>query len=255
VIPLADYDDDYALFVYTQIDDHDARDVLTGTYFVTRTDGDGTTPTTYAQVDTKKGQLLDSAHRAFMISSAWFLVTNVMFTALPRTAAAQAYRSYLGFDIARQEGLHPVASEPKDYDAKGVAAPACAACHTTLDPLTYPFRNYNGLGKGGKGAYIKSRIEKLFVDEAPNISSIPENGTILDKPVGTLVEWAKVAAESDELASATVMDYWLLAFGAPPTPKQTSDFQATWKTFRGDDGYSVSRMLHHLIHTEAYGDP
>jgi hypothetical protein len=53
--------------------------------------------------------------------------------------------SYLGLDIAKQEGLYSVASEPQDYDAKGVTAKECAACHATLDPLTYPFRNYNGI--------------------------------------------------------------------------------------------------------------
>ena len=252
VIPLADYDDDYALFVYTQIDDHDAREVLTASYFVARSDGP---PTTYARVDDKQGQILEPGRRAGMITSAWFLVSNVMFTPLARTAAAQAYRAHLGFDIARQEGLHPVAGEPKDHDAKGVGAPACAACHSTLDPLTYPFRNYNGLGKGGRGAYIDDRIEKHYADEAPDITSIPEAGSVLGQPVSNLVEWAQVGAESDAFAAATVMDYWMLAFGAPPTPRQASDFQTLWKTFKTEDAYSVARLLHHLIHTEAYGAP
>jgi hypothetical protein len=256
VIPLADYDDDYALFVYTQIDDHDAREALSANFFVTRTPASDGSPTTYTRVDgKKKGQAVDLQHREGMLTTAWFLVSNVMFTALPRTAAAQAYRSYLGFEIARQEGLHPISSEPKDYDEKGVGAPVCASCHSTLDPMTYPFRNYNGLGNGGQGRYIPNRIEKFFADQAPDITKIPESGAILGKPVNDLAGWVQVAIASDEFATATVHDYWVLTFGADPTPKQSADYGALWKSFESDDNYSVARMLHRLIHTEAYGEP
>ena len=54
------------------------------------------------------GQPLDVEHRAGMITTQWFLVINTMLSDLPRTTAAQAYRSYLGEDIARQEGIWPV---------------------------------------------------------------------------------------------------------------------------------------------------
>ena len=76
-------------------------------------------------------------------------MSNTMFTSIPRTTAAQAYRAFLGYDIAKLEGLWPVAGEPADYDNKGVGAPACAGCHATLDPLTYPFSRYEGIGGGG----------------------------------------------------------------------------------------------------------
>lgn len=42
-VPLGDYEDDYNLFVYTQLDGRDAREVLTADYFVARDD----TATTY----------------------------------------------------------------------------------------------------------------------------------------------------------------------------------------------------------------
>ena len=82
-----------------------------------------------------------------MITTAWFFVINTMFTAVPRTTAAQAYRSYLGYDIARSEGLiEPPAGTPLiDYDQKGVTEEECAVCHRTLDPLSYAFTRYKGL--------------------------------------------------------------------------------------------------------------
>jgi hypothetical protein len=108
-VPLADYEDDFALFVYTQLDDRDARDLLRAKYFVSATK---TLPTQYAPFDRTtiedavirpgRGtfQTIDAKERAGMITMRWFRVVNTMFTPVPRTTAAQAYRAYLGLDIA-----------------------------------------------------------------------------------------------------------------------------------------------------------
>src|SRR5215813_3607398 len=143
--------------------------------------------------------------RAGMLTTGWNLVYNVMFTALPRTAAAQAYRAFLGRDIAHLEGLNAVAGEPKDYDGRGVTQTACTICHSTLDPLSYPFKNYNGL-TSPLGEYDPNRITRNFSDLAPNITQMPETGYVLGQPVQDLMQWAQVAANSKEFASATVMD-------------------------------------------------
>jgi hypothetical protein len=71
--------------------------------------------------------------RAGMLTSYWFLVFNDMFTALPRTAAAQSYRAYLGYEIAQQQALFPVNDEPVDYDLKGVTQAECA--HPSWKPV------------------------------------------------------------------------------------------------------------------------
>lgn len=252
-IPLGDYYDDYALFVYTQMDDHDARDVLTADYYVTRRRN----PTRYeiaGPSDPIGDQDVDREHRAGMLTMRWNLVLNVMFTAVPRTAAAQAMRSYLGFDIARLEGLQPVANEPQDYDDKGVQAEACAVCHSTLDPATYPFKNYQGL-TGRIGSYDPDRIRDDFRNEGARILEMPENGVLMGQPVANLVEWAQVAANSDAFAKATVDDYWKLTMGHHATPEELEEFTTLWRAFRERYDYRVERMLHALIETEAYGVP
>lgn len=255
IIPLADYDPDYALFVYSQIDGADARIALTADFFVLRVPPSASNPVSrYIAVDDLDGQSVTKSRRAGLITSAWFLVSNVMFTALPRTAAAQFYRAYLGHDIAREEGLHPIPNEPKDHDAKGVAQAACAGCHSTLDPLSYPFRNYNGLGAGGRGTYIPDRIEKFFASEAPNITNIPEAGALLGAPQATLVDMTRAAADSDDFAVATVRDYWMLTVGAEPTPEQYDAFAALVASFKAN-GWSVAHMLHELVQLEAYAAP
>lgn len=252
-IPLADYFDDYALFVYTQIDDHDARDVLLADYFVVRRRA----PTRYeiARPNDPIGQQgVVQDRRAGMLTTRWNLVLNVMFTALPRTAAAQAYRSYLGLDIARLEGLMPIGSEPEDYDDKGVAAEACAVCHSTLDPLSYPFKNYQGL-TGNIGTYEADRIRRNFRSEGPRILEMPETGAVLGQPVEDLRGWAEIAANSSEFAAATVLDYWRLTMGRDPQASEQSEFQKLWRDLMTRHRYSVERMLHDLIETEAYGVP
>lgn len=248
----ADYEQDYQLFVYTQIDGHDARDVLLGQYFVVSA-GDA-----YQRVDELAGQSVPVERRAGMLTTLWFLLFNSMFTALPRSAAAQAYRAYLGYDIARQQGLFPVDDEPVDYDRKGVAQADCAVCHSTLDPLTYPFRNYDGISgevdTALLGRYVPDRLETLYEPLIPGVSATPERGVIFGQPVDTLREWVEVAANSDEFARATVSDYWSLLLGEAPTPEQSDEFEALWRSLRSDS-YSIDALLHRLIDSEAYGVP
>ncbi len=251
-IPLADYYDDYALFAYTQTDDHDAREILTADFFVRRT----TNPTRYTKVQDLPGsQKVDRAHRAGNMTTAWALTYFVMFTALPRNAASQMYRGYLGLDIAKQEGLFSVANEPQDYDAKGVQARECAACHATLDPLTYPFRNYNGISSPMyETQYVPNRLELGF-NTTPRITQTPERGVIFGQPVNNLREWATVATDSDAFAISTATDYWKLLVGHPPKPDENTEFVATWKRFRGEHQYRVQKLLQDIVKTEAYGAP
>jgi hypothetical protein len=258
--PLDDdtYVDDYKLFVYTQIDGHDARDALLARYFVTHGG-----PVDYERVDELPGrQGVPPERRAGMLTTRWFLLFNNMFTALPRTAAAQAYRAYLGYDIAKQEGLYPVVDEPVDYDLKGLKAPACVVCHSTLDPLTYPFRNYDGVSLDNLdfdqlsfGRYIPNRLETIYEPLIVGVSATPERGVIFGQPVDDLSSWAEVAANSDAFAIATVRDYWGVMVGDGPTPEQAADFERLWRAFRGTRAYSVEAMLHDLIDTEVYGVP
>ncbi|MBV1861755.1 MAG: DUF1588 domain-containing protein, partial [Nannocystaceae bacterium] len=180
------------------------------------------------------------------------------FTAIPRTTAAQAYRSYLGTDIAKLEGLiEPPGSETLiDYDDKGVTDETCAGCHRTLDPLSYPFSRYNGIGgAGGSGDYNANRLAAFADTTQPNVDDTPEAGWILGEPVVDLVQWAQVAANSDAFATATVMDYWVLLVGERPNPLETETFVALGNDLATVHDYDVEAMLHDLIDTEAYSVP
>jgi hypothetical protein len=300
-ITLADYEDDYNLFVYINTDDRDVRDLLTAKYHAVR-QPDGA----LVRVDRTPGedilaresednedvaQLVPQDRRAGMLTTRWFLTKNTMFTPVPRTTAAQAYRAYLGYDIAKLEGLQPVAGEPVDYDRKGVTAELCAVCHSTLDPLSYPFSRYDGIGGGDEGIgeadsfngeagegdgeelsdpedeinpdgtvngtfanYVPGRLERFVQEAGPQIVETPEAGLLFGQPVANLVEWAAVAANSEPFARKVVLDYWRLLVGEDPQPGE-AEFETLVQRLSSEHEYRVERMLRDLIATEAYGAP
>jgi len=252
-VPLGDYDDDYRLFVYTQIDDQDARDVITADYYVNVSGN----PPAYTRVAARPEQTTQPDRRAGMLTTRYFSVVNTMFTAVPRTTAAQAYRAYLGLDISRSEGLIPPDNAVLvDYDDKGITEPECAVCHTTLDPLTYPFSRYHGIFGGGTANYDVNRMN--FFDpasEGARVRELPEAGHLFGEPVADLLEWADVAANSEQFARAIVTEYWVYFLGHKPTVAEAEEFESVWRAFMNEHEYRVERMLLSLIGTEAYGVP
>lgn len=284
-ITLADYEDDYNLFVYINTDDRDVRDLLTAKYYAIRQPDAALVRVDRTPVEDilaresedneDVAQLVPQDRRAGMLTTRWFLAKNTMFTPVPRTTAAQAYRAYLGYDIAKLEGLQPVAGEPVDYDRKGVAAEQCAVCHSTLDPLSYPFSRYDGIGGGDEeeisdpdmefnadgtvngtfGNYVPGRLERFVRQEGPQIVETPEAGLLFGQPVADLVEWAEVAANSEPFARKVVLDYWRLLVGEDPQPGDEAEFATLVQRLSSQHEFRVERMLRDLIATEAYGAP
>lgn len=258
-VPLADYFFDYDLFTYINSGDRDVRDLLLAQYFVKRVSDTPPTLRVMSEEELKAmpmgtGQNVEPDKRVGMITTRWFSTVNTMFTAIPRTTAAQAYRAYLGFDIAHMEGLHPVEGEPKDYDHKGVTAPTCAFCHSTLDPMSYPFTRYNGIFANN---YLPNRLVHFTRTDTPDVVKAPEQGEIFGHKVSDLLEFGKVAANSQEFARKVVFDYWKLLIGREPDAADQREYGSLWRGLMDPNksNYRVEKMLHALILTEAYGKP
>jgi hypothetical protein len=259
-VPLGDYDDDYNLFTWANTDDHDVRDLLLAQYFVKRTSNDPVKLERISEDElaarprgTKQPVPVDK--RAGMITTRWFAAVHTMFTSIPRTTAAQAYRAYLGFDIAKMQGLNTVPHEPADYDSKGVGAPQCAVCHATLDPLSYPFSRYNGISGGY--SYDANRLKDYVRVDGPKVAEAPPSGVILGQPVADLRQWADVAANSDPFVMKVTGDYWKLLIGRDPDANDQPEFTRLWRGLKSPTTYNyrVERMLHDLVLTNAYGRP
>jgi len=244
------YRDDFRLFVYTQLDDHDARDLLRADYTVDYVDGD--------YVRAMGRQAVEQDRRAGLLTTTWFLSSNTMGQAIPRVTAAQAYRAYLGFDLSDPAGVFPVEGEPRDYDAKGVDDAECAVCHSTLDPLAYMFSRYRGSaepsGRRARG-YDPDRLLDYVEIDGPFVAQAPEQGALFGQPVRDLVAWGELASETDAFARTIALDYWALLVGHPPRPDELAEFERLWRRLGSEHAWRVEPMLHDLIDTEAYGVP
>jgi hypothetical protein len=226
------------------------------------------------------GNLMQTDKRVGLITSFWNLGFYLNYTGIARVLVAQAFLAYAGITLSEMEGLNPPAvadSKFKDYDGKGVSRPECAVCHTTVDALAYPFRNYNGLtgttqvlaGQNATGVSLDSlgdetnltplsyslpRMESLN-QIYPGIRDTPETGYIFGQKVESLQDWAEVLVNSDQFAANTVRDYWRVLVGHNPRPEEAKEFQKLWRDFKDVHDFNVEKMLHDLIKTEAYGVP
>jgi hypothetical protein len=255
---LGDYRYDYRLWRYLLTGDRDMRELLTAQYHVeedavgelVRVEGPIAQPDPTALAG---GQPLAPERRAGLLTTQWFLALNTMFSGLPRTTAAQAYRSFLGADLANSDGIRPVPGEPVDIDDKGVDGAVCAQCHSTLDPLAYAFAKYAGIDDGyagAFGAYDPTRVDRYL----PGWSDTAQQSWLLGRPVADLVEWANVAAASDEFKRNMADMFFQHALSRAPSPDEAAEFAALWQSLP-DDGYSAWRLIHRLVDTTAFGVP
>jgi hypothetical protein len=259
VITVADYDWDYRLWQYVLTGDRDAREMLTAQYHVDRDESgalavvEGVIPSPPQRF--AGGQPIEPEHRAGMLTTQWNLFLNTMFSAVPRVTAGHAYRAFLGLDLSLQQGIDPVHGEPLDLDAKGVDAPACAQCHSTLDPLAYAFAEYEGFDMTNApslviGTYRPDRPASRI----PGWEEASPDSIVLGQKVGSLVEMARVMADSPEFMRNLANTFFVYAVGHEPQPDELAEFDAVW-TSLPEDGYSANRLLHRLIDTDAFGVP
>lgn len=257
-VVLADYHWDYRLWRYLMSDDRDTRALLTAQYHVVEDPQTGALTPVEGVIPTPDptaidgGQPLVPERRAGMLTTQWFLMSNTMFSELPRTTAAQAYRAYLGMDISKHEGISPVAGEPSDIDDKGVDAPACAQCHSTLDPLAYAFAYYNGIVLEGMktGIYVEERPSTLI----PAWADAPRTSVLLGQPVSDVVQWGATAAGSPAFRRSMALMLFEHALGRGPMPDEHDDLDELARSMP-DDGHSANRLIHRLVDTAAFGTP
>lgn len=259
VITVADYDWDYRLWQWTLTGDRDAREMLTAQYHVGLDEGGDFVrlegiiedpPMRFAG-----GQPIEPEHRAGLLTTQWNLFLNTMFSAVPRVTAGHAYRAFLGLDLSLQQGIDPVHGEPLDLDAKGVDAPACAQCHSTLDPIAYAFAAYEGFDMTNApslviGTYRPDRPAARI----PGWEEAPPDFIVLGQKVSSLVEMARVMADSPEFSRNLAHMFFVHATGHEPLPEELDELDAIW-TALPEDGYSANRLLHRLIDTDAFGTP
>ncbi|SMF68730.1 DUF1585 domain-containing protein [Pseudobacteriovorax antillogorgiicola] len=253
-VVIGDYRWDYWLYSYVMTGDRDARELLSATYHIDGRTGEKIEgnvrreegATLGERIVIAGGQPLAANRRAGMMTTQWFISNFTMFAELPRNTASQVYRAYLGLDIAKGEGLTPVPGEPRDVDNKNIAQPACAVCHSTLDPLAYAYSTYNGIDP--VNAFLFNSIGTYNAGRQPWES----DGAIFGQPVNDLLEWAEVARNSDAFKKNLVKDIFHYALSRDPFAHEADEFKALWEGLP-EDAYSVNKMIHKFVDTKAFG--
>jgi len=249
---------DLRLFVWATSGGRDAGDLLAADYLVVEEPaGSGLLAAIDAPRDAGEeyAQPLSAEHRYGLITTRYSLAMRVMFSPVPRNLAAHYYRELLGLDLARSEGLYPVDEAggayawdaPADVDDKGVWQEGCAGCHSTLDPLAYPWVRYNGIDLSGDttAAWIEGRGAEILPTT---------DGWLLGAPVGGPEAWVAAAVASDAFARRVVELFWTYLLQRAPYSCEREVFDDLWRDLR-DGGRDVEAMLHALVATEAYGRP
>ncbi len=252
-VVIADYRYDYRLFSYIMSGDRDARELLSAQYHIdvngNKVDG-VIAREEAAQIGQRivigGGQPLAVNRRAGMMTTQWFLAFYTMFSVLPRNTASQVYREYLGMDIAKGEGLMPVANEPKDVDNRKVGQPACAVCHSTLDPLAYSFSTYVGIET------VQAFLFNSNGTYRANRSTYEAQGQIMGQPVPDLLAWAEKARNSEAFKKNIAHMMFSQALSREPMAHEKAEFDALWQNL-ATDAYSVNKMLHRFVDTLAFG--
>nr|WP_255216726.1 DUF1585 domain-containing protein [Pseudenhygromyxa sp. WMMC2535] len=154
-------------------------------------------------------------------------------------------------DISKSEGILPVEGEPLDIDDKGVAAPACAQCHATLDPLSYAFSYYYGIELPVKnGLYDEDRPSDLLDTWDPEV----QQSSLLGQEIASVVEWGQVASESLYFRRAMTNMLFEHALGREALPGEFEELGELIDSMIAD-GYSANRMIHRIVDTDAFGVP
>ena len=253
-VVIGDFRWDYWLYSYIMTGDRDARELLSATYFIDGRTGEKIEgnvpreegPTLGERIVIAGGQPLAANRRAGMMTTQWFISNFTMFAELPRNTASQVYRAYLGLDIAKGEGLMPVPGEPRDVDNKNIAQPACAVCHSTLDPLAYAFSTYTGIDP--IQAFLFNTIGTYDGGRQP----WEADGAVLGQPVNDLMQWAEIARNSDAFKKNIVKTIFHHALSRDPFAHEQEEFKALWEGLPME-GYSVNKMIHRFIDTKAFG--
>ena len=256
--PLGNFEWDLRLFAYATSGDRDAGDLLAASYVVVEEPANSGV---FVAVDDPRNegeeysQPLSAEHRFGLVTTRYSLAMRVMFSDVPRNLASHYYRELLGFDISLSEGLYPIDEQPgayhyaapADVDDKGVWQEECAGCHTTLDPLAYPWARYNGIDLTGDttGTWIEERAADILPTT---------EGWILGERVSGPEEWVAVAIASDAFAEQTTLLFWEYLLQREPFSCEEETFEELWVGLR-DNGRNVESMLHELVLTEAYGRP
>lgn len=121
------------------------------------------------------------------------------------------------------------------------ADPACAGCHTLMDPIGFGFEHYDAIGawRGADGAFPVDATGELFgTDDA-------------DGAFDGVVELAQRLAPSREVRRCMTKQWFRYALGRSEREEDTASIDAAFRWFEGT-GFDVRELIVALTTTDAF---
>jgi hypothetical protein len=131
-------------------------------------------------------------------------------------------------------------STARERFAQHSANPACAGCHSLMDPLGFGFENYDALGR------FRSEENGLAIDASGELTL-----TDVDGPFSGVVELAGKLAQSQEAHDCYVKQWFRFAYGRGETTGDACSLATLGAQFSLTQG-NIKELLVALTQTDAF---
>jgi hypothetical protein len=119
--------------------------------------------------------------------------------------------------------------------------PTCAGCHMMMDPMGFPFENFDAVGR------FRTLDHGLPVDASGEFPL--SDGTLL--PVADATEFAIAASTSDLVARCMLRKYYSYAMGYKERDVDAAAIEALYESFRAS-GFKLRDLILNLATHEAF---
>jgi hypothetical protein len=120
--------------------------------------------------------------------------------------------------------------------------PACAGCHTLIDPLGLPFESYDTLGR-----FRTTTAAGEPIDVSGEVSATEHS----DGPVAHALELTQRLAESPDVAACVTRSFFASAVGRPPSGRDGCSVDGAALAFERSDR-SFTALLLALVQSDAF---
>jgi hypothetical protein len=129
----------------------------------------------------------------------------------------------------------------REQFSEHVAAPECAGCHYTMDPVGFGFEHYDGIGR------YRATENGLEIDASGEMIGSLD----IDGPFDGAVELASRLASSEQVKSCVVAQWFRFGYGRVETEADSCSITQVEEAFAAAD-YDIKELVIALTMTDAF---
>lgn len=139
--------------------------------------------------------------------------------------------------------LHPApdAKTTRQHFENHVANPACASCHSLMDPIGFGFENYDGAGQ------YRSQENGVSIDSSGSLAGVGMN----DPAITGLADLSSQVSHSDAAAQCFARNAMVYAYGLTTWPEDGCTLDALVQDAQAH-GYNLQQLLLGITRTDSF---